>query len=194
MPVTAEAEAIPAAEAEAIPAAETADAPTPAPSWAPPGPARPLVTAPPAPAPQLHEPGKAPLFADLPLDVPDSVAEWLVAIGGGVSALSFLLPWVHGTVTYLDSWGLSSISRLPILILLVTTTFLAIVPNRVASWVRLGLLGLIGGSLLLGLLWPYVLGDFSAEFGAAVGASAAIVLMAGGIVGVAPRRGPGDRP
>jgi len=184
---------VPVATAPADPAIGTPDAPASEPSWAPPARVPGSAAPPPGPDRPGPQPGKAPLFADLPLDVPDSLAEWLVAIGSVVSVLSFLLPWVHGTVTYVDSWGLSSISRLPILIVLVTTAFLAIVPNRVANWVRLGLLGLIGGSVLFGLLWPYVAGDFSAEFGAVVGASAALVLIVGGIVGVAPRKVAGDR-
>ena len=133
--------------------------------------------------------GRASLFADLPFDAPDSVTEWLVAVGSTVSAVSFLLPWISGTVSYVTSWGLSSISRLPILVLLLMTAVLGILPNRVATWVRSGVLGLVAGSLLLGNIWPIVAGDFGdAAFGAIVAAAAAVVLMVGGILAVAPRR------
>jgi hypothetical protein len=159
-------------------------------SWAPVTPVPPQAVPAAAPVMPAAQPGRAPLLADLPFDAPDSLAEWLVAIGSGVGALSFLLPWAAGTVSYLSSWGLSSASRLPVLALLAVTAVLAILPNRVAIWVRLGLLGLIGGSLYLGLLWPFVLGDFNGDFGAAVGAASAIVLIVGGIVGVAPRATP----
>ncbi|MES2210167.1 MAG: hypothetical protein V4515_08280 [Chloroflexota bacterium] len=137
------------------------------------------------PAPR---PGDAPLLADLPFDAPNSLAGWLVAVGSGVGALSFLLPWTPGIAVFTSSWGLSSVSNLPILGLLIVTAVLAILPNRVARWVRSGVLGLIGGALFLGLLWPYVVGDFGAEFGAVVGAAAAIVLMVGGTLSVAPER------
>ena len=147
---------------------------------------------PPHDAPAPVEPiaaGRASLFADLPFDAPDSATEWLVAVGSTVAAVSFLLPWISGTVSYVTSWGLSSISRLPILVILVMTAVLGILPNRVATWLRSGVLGLTAGSLLLGNIWPIVAGDFgAAAFGAIVAAAAAIVLMVGGILGVAPRR------
>ena len=158
-------------------------APSPAPTagWASPAPAA-------AQRPPLT-PGRASLFADLPFDAPDSLTEWLVAIGSSVSAVSFLLPWISGTTTYVTSWGLGSASRLPILVLLVITAVLGILPNRVAPWVRSGVLGLISGSLFLGNVWPIVAGDYGpAAFGAIVAAAAAIVLIAGGILAVAPRR------
>lgn len=148
---------------------------------------------PPPPAAEESQPrsvGRASLFADLPFDAPDSLAEWLVAIGSAAAAISFLLPWISGTVSYDTSWGLASASRLPILAVLVVTAILGILPNGVALWVRAGVLGLIGGSLFLGLVWPIVAGDFGdAAFGAVLGAAAAIVLVIGGIVAVAPRRG-----
>jgi hypothetical protein len=154
------------------------------PGWTPPSPVVPTV--PPAPP---GEAGRASLFADLPFDAPDSVTEWLVAIGSAAAAGSFLLPWISGTTSYLTSWGLGAPSRFPILALLVVTAILGILPNRVALWIRAGVLGLIGGSIFLGNIWPIVAGDFGdAAFGAVVGAAAAIVLIVGGILGVAPRK------
>lgn len=141
----------------------------------------------PDPAPR---PGEAPLLADLPFDAPNTLSGWLVAIGSGVAAISFLLPWAPGIANYTSSWGLSSVANIPVLALLVVTVVLAVLPNRVAPWVRSGVLGMIGGSLFLGVLWPYVVGDFGAEFGAIVGGVGAIVLVAGGILAVAPRREP----
>jgi hypothetical protein len=87
------------------------------------------------------------------------------------------------------SWGLGTASRLPILALLIATAVLGILPNQVSLWVRAGVLGLLGGSLFLGNIWPIVAGDFGdAAFGAVVGAAAAIILIIGGIFAVAPRR------
>ncbi len=139
----------------------------------------------PAAAPR---PGDAPLLADLPFDAPNTLSGWLVAIGSGVAAISFLLPWAPGISNYTSSWGLSSVANIPVLALLIATVVLAVLPNRVAIWLRSGVLGMIGGALFLGVLWPYVVGDFGAEFGATAGAVAAIVLAAGGILAVAPRR------
>lgn len=134
-------------------------------------------------------PGESPLFADLPFDAPNSLSEWLVMVGSAVAAFSFLLPWAPGIVDYTSSWGLSSLANLPILAILVVIVILAILPNGVPPWIRAAVLPLIGGSLFLGLLWPYVIGDFGAVFGSIVGAAAAVVLIVGGTVAVAPRAG-----
>lgn len=155
-------------------------------AWQPRTASAPNVPLPASPPP----PGRASLFADLPFDAPDSLTEWLVALGSVVAALSFLLPWIPGVQSYVSSWGLASISHLPILGLLIVTAVLAILPNQVAPWLRSGVLGLIGGSIFLGLLWPIVAGDFGpAAFGAIVGAVAAIILMAGGVLAASPKKG-----
>ncbi len=133
------------------------------------------------------KPGEAPLFADLPFDAPSTLVGWLVTLGSGLAALSFLLPWAPGIVNYTSSWGLSSIANLPVLAILIATAVLAILPNPIPHWVRSAVLPLIGGSLFAGLLWPYVLGDFGAEFGSIAGMAAAVVLVVGGILAVAPR-------
>lgn len=131
-------------------------------------------------------PGSAPLLADLPFDAPTSAAGWLVMIGSSVGSLSFLLPWAPHIVSYTSSWGLANLANIPILGLLIAITVLAILPNRVAPWVRSGVMGMIGGSLFLGLLWPYVVGDFGAEFGSVIAAAAAIALVVGGVLSIAP--------
>ena len=143
----------------------------------------------PADVASAPRPGEAPLFADLPFDAPNSLSEWLVMVGSAVAAFSFLLPWAPGIVDYTSSWGLSSLANLPILAILVATVILAILPNGVPPWIRAAVLPLIGGSLFLGLLWPYIFGDFGAVFGSIVGAAAAVVLIVGGTVAVAPRAG-----
>ena len=134
-------------------------------------------------------PGEAPLFADLPFDAPNSLSGWLVMVGSAVAAVSFLLPWAPGIVNYTSSWGLSNLANLPILAILIATVILVILPNRVPLWIRNAVLPLIGGSLFLGLLWPYVLGDFGAVFGSIAGAAGAVVLIVGGSLAVAPRAG-----
>ncbi len=159
--------------------------------------AAPLVAAPPPapPAPRSQlTPGRASLFADLPFGQPGTIATWLVAGGSVVGSLAFLLPWAPRVVDYLSSWGLSSASRLPILLILVVTAVLAILPNRIASWVRNGVLGLLGGGLYLGLLWPFVLGDFGSEWGSVIAAAAALMLIVGGVLGVAPHQDVTDGP
>ncbi len=178
-------EASEAAAAPQMPLAGSSPMPPSAPTAAPPAD---------TPPPARVQPGRASLLADLPFDAPGSLAEWLVAVGSGVAAVSFLLPWAPRIADYTSSWGLASVSHLPILGLLVVTAVLAILPNRVPPWIRSGVLGLISGSMFLGVLWPYVAGDFGSEFGSIAGAAAALVLIAGGVVAVAPRKGQADRP
>jgi hypothetical protein len=136
-------------------------------------------------------PGRASILADLPFDAPDQLEGWLVALGGGIGVLGFFLPWTgaigEGLEGYLGSWGLGSASRLPVFVLLVVVTALAILPNRVATWVRTGVCGMVSGGITFGLVWLY-LGSDASQLGALLAAVGAVVLIAGGIIAVAPGR------
>lgn len=136
-------------------------------------------------------PGRASILADLPFDAPDELEGWLVTLGGGIGILGFLLPWRSSLRTglegYLDSWGLGIGAHLPIFFLVFIVTALVILPNRVASWVRTGVCGMVVGGLLLGLVWLYLGGG--AEIGAILTAVAGVLLVAGGALAVAPGRG-----
>ncbi|HSO29016.1 MAG TPA: transposase [Candidatus Sulfomarinibacteraceae bacterium] len=136
-------------------------------------------------------PGRAPFLADLPFDAPDELEGWLLAIGGGVGILGFLLPWRSsleaGLPGYLGSWGLGISANLPIFVLVVVVAALAVLPNRVAAWVRTGVGGMVVGGLLLGLTWLY-LGGGATEIGAILAAVGGVLLIAGGILAVAPAR------
>jgi hypothetical protein len=135
-------------------------------------------------------PGRASFLADLPFDAPEQLEGWLVALGGGIGILGFFLPWTGALGTglegYLGSWGLG-IGALPVFLLLVVVTALAILPNRVAPWVRTGVCGMVTGGMVFGLVWLYLGGDAS-QLGALLSAVGAILLMAGGIIAVAPGR------
>jgi len=136
-------------------------------------------------------PGQASILADLPFDAPDELEGWLVALGGGLGVLGFFLPWTgaiaEGLEGYLGSWGLGVASRLPVFLLLVVVTALALLPNRVAPWVRTGVLGMVTGGILFGLVWLY-LGSDASQLGALLAAVGAVLLIAGGIIAVAPGR------
>lgn len=136
-------------------------------------------------------PGRSPLLADLPFDAPDELEGWLLAIGGGVGILGFLLPWRSsleaGLSGYLGSWGLGISANLPIFVLVVVVAALAVLPNRVAAWVRTGVGGMVVGGLVLGLTWLY-LGGGATEIGAILSAVGGVLLIAGGILAVAPAR------
>lgn len=143
----------------------------------------------PQPGPAAVKPGEAPLLADLPLDAPSDLPGWLVLVGGGVGAVAFLLPWAPLVFDfYWDSWGLANAARFLVFLLVLATAVLAIVPNRIGTWFRTGVLGLVAGGVALGLALPYLFGDFAVPFGVLVEAVAAILLIVGGAVAVAPRR------
>jgi hypothetical protein len=136
-------------------------------------------------------PGRASILADLPFDAPDELEGWLVALGGGLGIIGFLLPWTASLGTglegYFGSWGLGILSHLPLFAFLVIVTALAVLPNRVATWVRSGVCGMVGGGILLGVVWLY-LGSDASQIGALLSAVAAVLLIVGGIIAVAPGR------
>jgi len=140
---------------------------------------------------RTNVPGRASILADLPFDAPDQLEGWLVALGGGFGVLGFFLPWTgaigEGLEGYLGSWGLGAASRLPVFVLLVVVAALAVLPNRVAPWVRTGVLGMVSGGITFGLVWLY-LGSDASQLGALLCAVGAILLIAGGIIAVAPGR------
>lgn len=144
-------------------------------------------------------PGEASLLADLPFESPNSLPAWLIAAGSAAAIAGFLLPWSRAIpfatgFTYLDTWGLATPSHLLVLLLTVVSLALAILPNRVPTWLRTGVAGLVVGGLLLGLVWPYLLDGFGAMIGALVDAAAALLLVIGGLLAVRPQRHAEDEP
>jgi hypothetical protein len=148
------------------------------------------------------KPGKASLWADLPLDAPNDLPGWLVAIGGAIAAFSFLLPWAArgriliGDTTlelnpgYIDSWGLAVPTSVLLVALALGLFVLAVWPNPIPRWIAGGILPILGGGLFLGIGWTY--GSAASAFGGGVGLSALLIgagfLVAGGILEVRPRR------
>jgi hypothetical protein len=140
--------------------------------------------------PRLSRP-KLPRLADLKVDLPDNLADWLIAVGSGVALVALLLPWSNTVVGaknlggYTDSWGLAVPSHLIVAGLLAAALALAVVPNPLPSWLRTGVLGVLGvlvGGLLIGLVWPYLIGGFGAGLGVFGETIAAVLLVTGGIL------------
>jgi hypothetical protein len=110
---------------------------------------------------------------------------WLTIAGGALAAVGFLLPWGASMigaigVDFFARWGLAGPFHLVVALAVVVTVVLAIVPNPVPSWIRVGLAGTILGTFLLGLVWPYIFGFSITGPGAyAVGVGAAALLAAG---------------
>jgi hypothetical protein len=110
---------------------------------------------------------------------------WLAIAGGALAAVGFLLPWgvsIIGArgVDYFGRWGVAGPFHVFVVLAVVAVVVLAIVPNRIPAWIRIGLAGTILGVFLLGLIWPYVFGLSSTGPGAyAVGVGAIALLVAG---------------
>jgi hypothetical protein len=110
---------------------------------------------------------------------------WLTIAGGALAAVGFLLPWGASMigaigVDFFARWGLAGPFHILVALAVVATVVLAIVPNPVPSWIRVGLAGTILGTFLLGLVWPYIFGFSITGPGAyAVGVGAAALLAAG---------------
>lgn len=207
-PFRSDSTATPSVLGTAAPAAAPAAPSTPgAPRWpdAPwspaatpaPTPPAPAAAAPSPPEPSRATPGRAPLLADLPFDAPDSLPGWLVAAGAVAAVVGFFLPWApqvlgsRGFGSYFDGWGFGAPANLPVFLVLLVTAGLSIlqVGNRLATWIRHGVLGLAGGGLLLGIAWPYLVGGFGGMIGSFVEGFAAFLLLSGGFLAVAPARG-----
>lgn len=137
--------------------------------------------------------GGSPLLADLPFGASTSLPGWLVAAGCAAAIAGFLLPWSKSIpfatgFGYLDTWGLATPSHLLMLLMTMVTLTLAILPNRLPTWLRTGVVGLVLGGLLLGVTWPYLLDGFGAMIGALAVAAASVLLIVGGLLAVRPER------
>jgi hypothetical protein len=143
---------------------------------------------------------RLPKLADLQVDLPDNVADSLITAGCGVALVGFLLPWSDAVVGarsfggYTDSWGLAVPSHVLVMLLLGAVLTLAVMPNRVPSWIRTGVLGVLVGGLLVGLAWPYLIGGLGFSLGILFEAVAAVLLVAGGVADrrAARHEGPAD--
>lgn len=118
---------------------------------------------------------------------------WVAVAGSTMAAVGFLLPWstsVIGAagVGYFDRWGFAGPGHPLVVIALLAVAALAVIPNPIAAWVRLGVPGLGLAALLVGLVWPYLFGPLGADPGALLSAVGALVLGASAIAALAHGR------
>jgi hypothetical protein len=124
---------------------------------------------------------------------------WLSVAGAAFAAVGFLLPWglvMIGAsgVGYFDRWGLAGPGHLLIVLGVLATLVLAFVRNPVPVWIRTGVVGLGLGSLLFGLVWPYLVGPLGSGPGVLIVAVGAAALAVSGILAlIADRHAEIDR-
>lgn len=118
------------------------------------------------------------------------LAGWFVIVGATMSLLGLLLPWsrvvigAKGVGGYLDTWGLASPTHILVFVALLAVLAFGIVRTPVPAWLRIGVFGLALGSLLIGLVWPYVVGPLGADVGVLVVALGGSALIIGGVVAI----------
>lgn len=116
------------------------------------------------------------------------LAGWFVIVGATMSLLGFVLPWARvvigakGIGGYLDTWGLASPTHILVFVALLAVLAFGIVRTPVPAWLRVGVFGLALGSLLIGLVWPYVVGPLGADVGVLVVALGGLALIIGGVL------------
>lgn len=122
------------------------------------------------------------------------IAGWLVVVGSTLSVLGLLLPWSQTVIgaasygDYFDAWGLASPTHWFVLAGLLSVLALGIVRTTVPIWLRTGVLGLGLGGLLVGLVWPYLVGPLGADVGVlCVGLGGVAMTIGGAVVSWATR-------
>lgn len=134
--------------------------------------------------------------AELSLTDPARRAEaidWIAVAGAALGSVGFLLPWA-GTIVgadgvgYLDTWGLAGPGHALVVVGMLAVLAFAVAKTRVPAWLRLGIPGLILSALLVGLLWPYILGPLGPLPGAYLSLVGALVLGAAAVAALATDR------
>jgi hypothetical protein len=123
---------------------------------------------------------------------------WLAIAGAALATAGFLLPWSvsvigAGGIGYFDRWGFAGPGHILMVVGLLGVLAAAILRDRVPIWLGIGVPGLGIGALLLGLVWPYVIGPLGAQLGAlAVGLGAVMLVVAGIAALIVDRHVAGD--
>jgi len=120
--------------------------------------------------------------------------KWLSVAGAAFAAVGFLLPWGQvvigsGDTGYFGRWGIAGPWHLLVALAILADLGLALIDNKVPAWIRTGIVGLGLGSLLLGLVWPYLtLPALGAGPGAIIAAIGAAGLVVSGIIALVTDR------
>jgi hypothetical protein len=124
----------------------------------------------------------------------DEAAGVLMMAGAMGAAIGFVLPWsrivigARNSGGYFDSWGLAGPAHIVVFALALATLVLAAMPNRIDTWLRTGVVGILLGSLLLGLAWPYAFGPLGAGVGIVLVVVSACLLLLAGLINTLVQR------
>jgi predicted RNA-binding Zn-ribbon protein involved in translation (DUF1610 family) len=118
---------------------------------------------------------------------------WLAVAGAALASVGFLLPWSNSVigasgVGYFDRWGLAGPGHVVLVLALLVTFALALLKVPVPVWLRVGIPSLALGALLLGLVWPYLLGPLGAQPGVYAILVGALLLIVAGVTGIVGAR------
>jgi hypothetical protein len=144
---------------------------------------------------------RAPGFGGLvdSFDLADDLPRTVIAIGAGVSALGFLLPWANVLAGagllggYFTQWGLAGPGHWIVLTLLVAMVGVAIA-GAPTDRLPVGLAAIALAALLVGMLWPYLFGFLGRSVGVWIVIAGAVALAIGGILDRRDRHDPAEPP
>lgn len=124
-------------------------------------------------------------LSELPVEAPSGA----VALGSGIAAFGFLLPWAQIVIGsqrvgggYFDQWGLAGPGHLFVFLLLIGLAAAGLAAERLPRWARPGLAAVGMACLLAGLVWPYLFGAFDTSIGVYVVVAGAVALAVGGML------------
>jgi hypothetical protein len=113
-------------------------------------------------------------------------ADVLVLVGAMGTVIAMLVPWVplgrSGIGAWTDAWGVAMPGHVIVFLLACGALALATLPNAIGPWLRTGIVGLMLGSLVLGLVWRSAFGAGGAGFGVPLTFVSGAVLAIGGLL------------
>lgn len=125
-------------------------------------------------------------------------ADVLVLVGAMGTVIAMLVPWVplgrSGIGAWTDAWGVAMPGHLIVFLLACGALALATLPNSIGPWLRTGIVGLMLGSLVLGLVWRSAFGAGGGGFGIPLTFVSGAVLAIGGLLSTLVHRHANEPP
>ncbi|HSK53265.1 MAG TPA: hypothetical protein VLA44_10950 [Clostridia bacterium] len=125
-------------------------------------------------------------------------ADVLVLVGAMGTVIAMLVPWVplgrSGIGAWTDAWGVAMPGHFIVFLLACGALALATLPNAIGPWLRTGIVGLMLGSLVLGLVWRSAFGAGGGGFGVPLTFVSGAVLAIGGLISTLVNRHAAEPP